>query len=464
MFYTGIPEDLVEILLTYLSYARMKKEDVASSFHASIGRLDDTVCMSFTSAFHYLSELYMNCLNSTVSPSGHSMSMLNMMTAATSSGLKDYLNCSEDEVVEYATFICSIANDARRVRTINILSAVTASNNKAPKLNPHAAQKSLDEEISLQLSTLVESTYKSFDKVAFKAMDHMSCILFYYVFHSAQNLLDKDFHKVWKASVLQNANKNVAGSTPKSRSAKASEEIGFPSNSEQPVDAMDGLQIVPKLMGDLNEYLGDKADFLDAHCFYRLVVICLDKVVVYYLTFLREARNAAQVFTPSSAYQQQIRVDVQALKDCFAGILRDHKSILQFTTREELMARFDILDHCIVLMSAELNSIEFLNTLQVCVDRVKAHHRRNFSTANLIEACLGLRGIKKYTVSGPLGGRSPVRTLSQQTSEMLSATGSAISSTGNHITQKVQQQIAPLSYHAPPVPPPAAKRGGIVRL
>ena len=91
--FTAIPEDLVEVLLTYLQFARIHKDNVAPSFVASIGRLDAEVLMAYTSSFLYLSEQLRSALSS------------RDWSAAT----------AEDELGEYAIWLSSVANDARRV-------------------------------------------------------------------------------------------------------------------------------------------------------------------------------------------------------------------------------------------------------------------------------------------------------------------------------------------------------------
>jgi hypothetical protein len=93
IFVTMIPEDVSEILMTYVTYAKLHKDTVASSFHSVINKFDTALVLSFNSSFLYLSELYQEAMNT-----------------------KGWLySKGEDDLMQHIEFYCSVANDASKV-------------------------------------------------------------------------------------------------------------------------------------------------------------------------------------------------------------------------------------------------------------------------------------------------------------------------------------------------------------
>ena len=54
IFYTKIPTDLVEILLNYVQYARVTKDNISSSFYNNIEKMNIEICMAYSLSFLYL--------------------------------------------------------------------------------------------------------------------------------------------------------------------------------------------------------------------------------------------------------------------------------------------------------------------------------------------------------------------------------------------------------------------------
>ena len=389
IFLTAIPEDLVEILMTYLSHARLKKSNVAASFHESIGRLDGTVCLSFASAFLYLSEEYQNAML-----------------------LKDYGGMNEEELSEYFTWVASVANDARRVRRIEILSAVES---KDANFEVHV-------ETQKKVTELVNNTYLCYDKVLMKALDHVSCILMMYLFHDTLNYLDKDFYILWKANIdklnAEAEKRKAAESVVRSIDADEDQNNGATDTNKEED------QLVPNMMLEFSDYLEDKMDYIEPYCFYKLVGICADKFIIFYMTFLRETRLAGELFVNTSAYTAQIAKDIESIKDCFA-LIAGHPSISQYYG--EIMDKFIILDHCYVLLSCTLMSTECDKALESLIQVAKDHHSRDFSIAMLIETCMGLRGLKKFVVKPPAAASGKRTISSTGSSPMLTKSGTGTS-------------------------------------
>lgn len=98
VFYSNIPEDLVEVLMTYLTYARITHHH-APSFRAELGQLDTKVCTAYICAFAYLAETYGRALQE-----------------------KQWWQVvEEEEFAEYLTYLCGVANDCQRMRGKDIM-------------------------------------------------------------------------------------------------------------------------------------------------------------------------------------------------------------------------------------------------------------------------------------------------------------------------------------------------------
>ncbi len=167
VFYSNIPEDLVEYLMTYLIHARMNREDISSSFHDFLGQLDTKVFSSYANVFIFLAESYKQALQ----------------TGKNWTAIQD-----SDELAEYITWICSVANDAYRILDNELMVPqkllASSSSDGGIKVSTLAADN-LPEEVLVQ----IELSRQAFQQVQVMALDQLTCVLWMCNFHDKEMLL-----------------------------------------------------------------------------------------------------------------------------------------------------------------------------------------------------------------------------------------------------------------------------------
>lgn len=342
-FFSYIPEDLVEVLLTYLQYARIRKDTVAPSFQDSVGRLDTEVLMAYTSSFLYLAEQITEQLNS-----------------------KDWAAAAaEEELSEYATWLASVANDAHRVE---------ANQLHAPNRVADAAKEDekfqQDTQENLKKEGAVEKrTIKSFLNISMTALDHLSCIVYIYVFHERTDLLNDNLYKKWLDTL------------PK----------------DPPLLGEDDAAIIPSVMEDVTFFLQEKQAFLSPFCYCTLVSLCADKMYVVYLSLFKIAHRYGGAFEAKE--RAQIRADIEAIRSGFQAALEDGppNSAEYRKFSGIIKEKFVPLDYCCDLLRDDLGTAAFDETMR----KLQAFSEKNATDAaalaSMIETCLGLKGVSKYS-------------------------------------------------------------------
>lgn len=358
-FFSYIPEDLVEVLLTYLQYARVRKDTVAPSFQDSVGRLDTEVLMAYTSSFLYLSEQIAEQLNS-----------------------KDWASAAaEEELSEYATWLSSVANDAHRVE-VNKLHAPNrvADAAKEDEKFEQDSQEDLKKEGAIEKRTI-----KAFRNISITALDHLSCIVYIYVFHDRTDLLSDSLYKKWLDTL--------------------------PSESGEG----DGA-IIPSIMEDVTFFLQEKQEFLSPFCYWNLVSLCADKMYVVYLSLFKIAHRFGGAF--GATERTQIRADIESMRSGFQAALddsaRDTTEYRKFSFT--IKNKFIPLDYCCDLLKDELGTAAFDETMKKLQDISEKNPTDSAALASMIETCLGLKGVSKYSTrrkvtprkSETAGPRTPV--------------------------------------------------------
>lgn len=344
-FFTAIPEDLVEVLVTYLQHARIHKETVAPSFAASVGRLDAEVLMAYSSSFLYLAE--------------HMFAAMKMKEWAAAT--------AEEELSEYATWLCSLANDARRVETERLHSPNRVADAAAKEGESFETEGNSKETVK-QEEAIERRTLKAFRGVTLTALDHMCCIIFLYVFHDRMNMLTDELYKSWSDNVC-------------SGDATIDKSL---------------IPIIPAVMEDVSLFLQDKAASLNSYCYWKLVGFATDKVCVLYLSLFKIAHRYGGAFAEKES--KQIRADIACMRDTMqaalaASLLRGAEyTVLQTTIHEKFLP----LDLCCDLLDHGVASVEFDNTMKKL--QALAHEQPIDAAplASLIETFLGLKGVSKY--------------------------------------------------------------------
>ena len=104
-FLSRMPEDLRELLGTYLTHARMNQDEVAPSFRHFLGALDAKVSLSHSQAFAYFASHYRQSLSA----------------VQCEHGLGDGSLCADDEALsEFCTWLAAVSNDALRVCAMDL--------------------------------------------------------------------------------------------------------------------------------------------------------------------------------------------------------------------------------------------------------------------------------------------------------------------------------------------------------
>ncbi|KAJ1430645.1 hypothetical protein B484DRAFT_479142 [Ochromonadaceae sp. CCMP2298] len=338
-FYTCIPEDLVEILLTYLQYARIKKSSVAESFQQSVGRLDTEVLMAYTSSFLFLAE---------------------QVQAALASKLWSSAS-EEDELEEYSTWLAGVANDARRVETNQLYASkcVQDAMQQGEEMKLADAQGLQHEEI------LNQRARQAFNEVMLCALDHLSCIVFVYAFHVTPELLTKHLFYSWHEHM-------------------ESDEPDSPN------------QVVVKAMEDVCLFIRQMMNFVSYYCYCSLVTIAADKMVVLYLTLLKMAQHKGCVFGDQEL--AQYRCDKASMKASLSAALAEvGVSSADYEYFQAIVSeKFRALDLCEGLFAHPLASVGFDLAMEQLLQLAKEQPEDAEALSRLIQVCFGLKGVKKY--------------------------------------------------------------------
>ena len=101
-FRTFIPEDVKRSLNHYISVARLVKGDIALSFHDKVDVLDVKVQLAYLAALVHVGEIYWKAVNSKI------------WTTSSASMKEKGVEAVNEELVESAEWMCSVANDTHR--------------------------------------------------------------------------------------------------------------------------------------------------------------------------------------------------------------------------------------------------------------------------------------------------------------------------------------------------------------
>lgn len=312
IFFSSIPEDLVEVLVTYLSLARIYEDSIAPSFRSELGNLDTKVCLAYTNSFLYLSEEYQKALDE-----------------------KNWLAMTdEEELAEYITFLCGVANDASRVLATNL--------HHAP--NPPAVQDSLLTDMQSQVST-------AFDDVRYRSLDQLSCLVFQSLFHEREVFLTADAHSFW-----------------------------FTHQEDE-----EDLRLFTTIVEELVTSLEDLVSFLEPLAFAVLLEICCKKMTILFLTLLVALPAGEQ-----ESMRHQLCDDMTSIETGFSKLLQ-HLSASSVSL-QILQPLFHILDSVGVFVYEEILTPPFILQLKGLLKDMREHKKRTYGLCKLLEMCLRLRG------------------------------------------------------------------------
>ena len=363
-FFSAIPEDLVEVLFTYLQYAVLRRSAVAPSFQQHISKLESEVCLSYTTTFLYLCEKYSAALNS-----------------------KDWAGAADvdgEELVENSTWLSSVVNDAYRVLQRKLHEAVrvnetkrqsvldltsggdggdgTSGDNHPPEMSEKQAKRERD---------MTRRAEAAFTDMAELAVDHLASIQFRCLMHEREQLLTEALPELWRAA-------QVAENSTSSSAAAAAQSV----------------QLISDLTEGLTEYITEKYAFLDKSGYKELVYNCADKLIVLYLSMLRLAGE--QAFTLTQLEINQVAKDVTDMEMCFSKAVVNNFSASE---RKEMMDRiedkFSILSVVVELLGLDVMQMQVaVATLDKVAQLAKNIPSDAFALSKLSETCFALQGIR----------------------------------------------------------------------
>ncbi|RYH21519.1 hypothetical protein EON65_20500 [archaeon] len=281
--------------------------------------------MAYINTFLYLSEGYQKALAS-----------------------KEWYNIqNEEEFYEYATFVSSVANDAHKMRSDQVLSL---------------ARMDVSEEVcsSTELSDLISRTLQTFDMVNVMALDQFSCILFMFTFHSKQDLLRGGFLSAWQQSLA---------------------------------DGEECIKFFRSIVEDLLEFIHDYEVNLDQSCIVILKHICAGKAVLILLSIIKEARAAGLSFETRHSFIVAFCNECIWLKATLERLLFHTENIEYNWIRTPL----HFFDCYVQLLQAELGSAQLDKALTTLAKGLEhASPVEKDAQVNAIHACMSLRGIRKF--------------------------------------------------------------------
>jgi hypothetical protein len=211
--------------------------------------------------------------------------------------------------------------------------------------------------------------------VGAQAIDFISCIIFKTLLGVVDELkaLDKNVYKRWKASVL------IPSPVPSNYTSSM-----FSS-------AKNCVNGAPSPLIDLNflsELLEEKMEYLEPYNYYRLLVLCADKVVMIYLNLLKDAYSSGKTIQSDGPEVTQLRIDITAVQECFRSAC-NHKDLANYA--DAVSGHFRPLNYALSLISDSKFSPEFEKTLQSIFKVAGGHTEDADALASFTLCCVQLR-------------------------------------------------------------------------
>eukprot|EP01038_Epipyxis_sp_PR26KG_P006726 gene6726-9219_t len=431
-FKTAIPEDALDYLTNYLSIARLDKDKVAPSFRSSVKKLDMKVNINFVSAFRYLSEHYQNSLLE-----------------------KDWTNCEDDEIMEYSEWLCATANDCYRIINNNILSIASNKSSLASSTNQNNINKNdqiiikksvSNDEIDSEAQKLIDltnRTYSSFSSIMKIALDHFSGIIFTFLFHGKDKLLlEKEFCKEW--IIIINNSCQLLTSTPAPGATDpfpVSPSTQYNTNEH---DLFTGNSYFSDIINDLKDQITSAKDYLSSYCYNQLVLLCIEKIITFYLLFLKDLKLLNYIILQNGPESTQIIRDIESIKSQLFSII-DHTSLDEWMN-EEIINKMDILNNTQALIFSDFTSKSFVDSLNTLHDGSKKYPQYAIAYGRWVEFCLGLRGMKEFLNSKKpnlIINNNSIKNKSVLSSINLNISSNILSTSSPNLTSKIIIEESP---------------------
>jgi hypothetical protein len=446
-FCTNIPEDVISILLTYLSYGKViiQNQDISSSdFASSIVELNKRIYISFFHSFLYLgNEYYLKELLS--------FDFLHKLN-----------DLSENEQTEYIIWICSVINDCDRIIHYPFRDLLM--------------KQGVFESIPVELEQEIQGIINVYTKIFNYCIEYISCYIFHLIFYEDDLLHRENFFYIWLHSavntlllqentsnplsptIINLANSmNSAASEAKEQSntdnnAAASSKLANPptpppssslllTNIPNLSPSTNQMEVMKELMSDLLPLLEQIIHYLEMNGMISLIKSSITKVLIIFVYLLRECRNNKINFDSHSLIFSKFKYDYEYVKKTFIDYStkllksamnkeeeKEDDGTTDGTTNEsdltekqtdkkiteiiqfKILKHFYLLDNCILLIDEEIMSNQFVMILKLFLQECMNDLKKSFAYYKLIITCMALKGVqecfpKKYRLLDLMGNR-----------------------------------------------------------
>ena len=342
-FLSQIPEDVKETLVNYLLYARFSESESSGNFQEVIEKFDERIGVIFVKSFMFLVDAYSDAVDSTAWG----------LEPGSVSG-EDTVACMEERL----EFLCSVANDLRRIEQSQLFV--------------------LEGELSalLDRDAVIVMKATSSAKVVAVLTKVGECIANVLIRIVATDPLwtNPNSHVEW-----------LGGNRMASESTTATTAT---SGTTTTTDAINTANSFADQMTDVGDLLAARIEYLDAFCAYKVLMVCISKVIGRYLFMLKCAQDAHRHVMLSGKDVISMLTDIQAVKDCFGDLM--HQPALAMYA-DAVLSQAKFLDHALALITFDKESDEFELTLQSLLKISQGHPECALSFAGFVECCLRLR-------------------------------------------------------------------------
>ena len=170
-----------------------------------------------------------------------------------------------------------------------------------------------------KVNELIDATYLSLNKVSMDSLDQLSCIFFKVMLFENDSYLEKSFPLKWSQEVNQQT----------------------------------AHRLIPTLMNEMQKLLESKMDHLENTSFFQLCSLMAAKVIIIYVSFLREASVVNEKFLHQFGSElQQIQDDINCINECFQSLVRT--SVMPADLAVQLYSRLSILNYLVPLLQSPL--------------------------------------------------------------------------------------------------------------
>lgn len=428
IFMTLLPEDTINYLSKYLQFARLRKEEMTGSLIDSIDKIDGKIAISYSNAFHLLAEAYWknltsknwNIILSILINTNLNQSNSNTAGKSLKSGVPfngttvTTVSKYEEELLECCDWLCSVANDSRRVIDNAMIDEQLSSFSLSDRAKfGNTANNSVDGSVApmnetinipvnaecnvkvikrnsiianatgypAEVGSIVNHAYLIFSRCLYRCLDYISCYIFYDLSSFSNHTFFNDqFYLVW-----ENDAKDINNNDDFDENIYEKGNVNMNSTKSR-------LSIISTYLLNLNDLLLSKCDFLDDRCIFELLCVCIDKVIIRFFYLLRDLFLAKRKYSFSSVEINQFVSDVSFTRKMFSDIV-DVTHIDAY--KDAISSKFKRLEQVVILLMSSCSDEE---TLQSLLKIASSRPSEAKALANLIRVCYDITNISKNSL------------------------------------------------------------------